>query len=394
MKKYPIFLSLLVSCILIFNLLFQLSIISIAAENKVDNLYALSAALLDGDSGRVLYEKDGFTSRPMASTTKIMTLIIALEYGNSEDIVTVSSYACKMPDVKLNIREGEQYKLNDLYYSLMLESHNDVAVAIAEHISGSTEEFSRMMNNKAKELGLNNTYFITPNGLDAKDANGVHSSSAVELAKIMKYCVMESDKKDEFIKICQTREYTFSNYNGDRSFHISNKNALLDMMDGVIAGKTGFTADAGYCYVAAVTKDGNTYIVALLACGWPNNKSYKWMDTKKLVEFGSNNYYLEEIINFNTSMKTIDIPNGTPFDIMDTYIKDSLKILISKDDRVRLEYIVPTSLSPPVYKDEIVGHINIIINDEIYDTINVYASNTSAYKDFDYYLDKILYILF
>ena len=155
-------------------------------------LYSISAALIDGDTGRVLYEKNGYEVRAMASTTKIMTLIIALEYGNRDDIVTVSSYASKMPDVQLGICEGEQYLMSDLMYSLMLESHNDCAVAIAEHVGGSVEGFANMMNDKARELGLEHTYFITPNGLDAEDDKGKHSTSATDLARIMKYTAVET----------------------------------------------------------------------------------------------------------------------------------------------------------------------------------------------------------
>ncbi len=129
-------------------------------------LHAIGAALMDADSGRVLYEKKGNEPLPMASTTKIMTCIIALEKGNLEDVVTVSKYASTMPDVQLRINEGEQYILKDLLYSLMLESHNDVAVAIAEHIGGSVQGFAKMMNDKAKEIGCKNTHFVTPNGLD------------------------------------------------------------------------------------------------------------------------------------------------------------------------------------------------------------------------------------
>ena len=136
-------------------------------EQPVLRLYSKSAVLMDASSGRVLYEKNGEEQLPMASTTKIMTLILTLERADLEDIVEVSAYAASMPEVKLHIRQGEQYRLKDLLYSLMLESHNDSAVAIAEYVGGSVGEFAAMMNHKAEEIGCNNTCFITPNGLDA-----------------------------------------------------------------------------------------------------------------------------------------------------------------------------------------------------------------------------------
>lgn len=197
---------------------------------KSNELYALSACLMDADSGRVLYDKNADEVRAMASTTKIMTLIVALEYANENDIVTVSPYAASMPDVQLNIRAGEQYRLGDLYYAMMLESFNDVAVTIAEYIgecyalnqddrTANTDikarsyddskkyvrTFAKLMNEKAKELGCENTYFITPNGLDAEDENGKHSTTAKELAVIASYAI----KNERFNDIIGTRQYSF-----------------------------------------------------------------------------------------------------------------------------------------------------------------------------------------
>lgn len=171
-----------------------------------ERLYALSAVLMDGDSGRVLYEKDGETPRANASTTKVLTCILALEKGAGDDYVTVSARAASQPDVQLNMREGEQYYLEDLLYSLMLQSHNDTAVAIAEHIGGSVEGFAEMMNKKAEEIGCTDTHFVTPNGLDAEDDGGTHHTTARDLALIMRYAI----KSPTFLKITQTREHTFS----------------------------------------------------------------------------------------------------------------------------------------------------------------------------------------
>ncbi len=187
-------------------------------------LYAQSAILMDAGSGRILYEKNSEEIRPMASTTKIMTCILALEYGNLEDFVEVSSYAASMPKVKLNMRAGERYYLKDLLYSLMLESHNDSAVAIAEHIGGSVEGFAAMMNQKAKDIGCFDTFFITPNGLDAAATTPdgetkIHSTTAADLAKIMSYCIMDSPAKEEFLNITRTPSYQFEGYRekeGDR----------------------------------------------------------------------------------------------------------------------------------------------------------------------------------
>lgn len=264
-------------------------------------LHALSATLLDGESGRVLYDKEGNTRRANASTTKIMTCILALECCAEDDIVTVSEYAASMPDVQLGMEAGEQFYLRDLLHSLMLESHNDSAVAIAEHVAGSVEAFGEKMNEKARELGCENTHFITPNGLDATDDAGFHGTTSRDLAVIMAYCAWNSPKSARFLELTETSSYTFSNLNvqadhtvsaGEKSYTCNNKNAYLLQDAECITGKTGFTSDAGYCYVCAVVSQGRKYVVALLASGWPGNKNYKWEDCRRLMSYGREYYHL------------------------------------------------------------------------------------------------------
>ncbi len=302
-------------------------------------LYAQSAVLMDAASGRVLYEKNGNEVLSMASTTKIVTCIVALENADLDETVSISAYAASMPKVKLYVKKGEQYKLGDLLYSLMLESHNDVAVAIAEHVGQSFLEqelrekdvsdftreesekavaaFADLMNEKAAQLGCENTWFITPNGLDAtetfhgKDGSEwtkKHSTTATELAILMSYCVLHSPKKETFLQITRTPSYTVTSLGGRNSF-CTNHNAFLNMMDGVLSGKTGFTNQAGYCYTGALERDGRTYVVALLACGWPNNKSYKWSDSKKLFTYGTENFVYQ---SFAEADGQIHIPKALP----------------------------------------------------------------------------------
>jgi D-alanyl-D-alanine carboxypeptidase (penicillin-binding protein 5/6) len=271
-------------------LLLLLRPVCVYADDEVLDLYSKAAVLMDADSGRVLYNKNAYEALPMASTTKIMTLILALENGNLEDTVTVSGYAASMPQVRLGMKKGEEYRLGDLLYSLMLESHNDSAVAIAEHICGSVEKFAALMNEKAVEIGCKNTYYITPNGLDAEDNGKVHSTTARDLALVMSYCIKGSVASGQFLEITRTRSYSFSDLSGNRYFSCTNHNSFLDMMDGALSGKTGFTGNAGYCYVGALENNGRTFVVALLACGWPNNKTYKWSDTKALMKYGIENF--------------------------------------------------------------------------------------------------------
>lgn len=242
------------------------------------SLYAGSAVLIDADSGRILYGKSAAEPMANASTTKILTCILAIENGGLDDMVTVSDYACSMPQVKLGFSPGDMFSLEDLLYSLMLESHNDTAVAVAEHIAGSVEAFADLMNAKVEELGCADSHFVTPNGLDGEDEGGAHHTTAYDLSLIMAYCI----QNETFLKITQTLSAEIATADGARSWTLTNHNAFLQMKDGSISGKTGFTAKAGYCYVGAYQSGRHVYTYALLACGWPNHKEYKGSMKKSL----------------------------------------------------------------------------------------------------------------
>ncbi len=398
-------------------------------EIKESTLYAQSAVLMDARTGRVLYEKNGNDVLPMASTTKIMTLLVALEEGNLEDVVTVSSYAASMPDVQLNMREGEQYYLKDLLYSLMLESHNDSAVAIAECVAGDIESFAQLMNRKAKEIGCENTTFITPNGLDATatmtgrdgtEREVLHSTTAEDLAKIMSYCITKSEHKDTFLEITQTPSYTFSDLDGKRSFSCRNHNSFLYMMDGAISGKTGFTGKAGYCYVGALERDNKTLVVALLACGWPNNKTYKWKDTTKLMEYGLENYeysYFSDASADVPKSGQIEVLGGQTQKIGDTaYAEWKVQdvaisemndanseecgiqeeknekngLLLRKDERIDLEWKISETMQAPVKAGDSVGYIRYLVGDEVYKEEKLILQTSVELIDYDWCLEKTM----
>lgn len=338
-------------------------------EITASQLYAQSAVLMDADSGRILFAKNGQEERAMASTTKIMTCILALENGDLSEEITVSAEAASQPAVRLGMREGQRFRLNDLLYSLMLESHNDSAVAVAECVGGTVEGFAAMMNRKAMELGCSDTYFITPNGLDAEDETGKHHTTAADLARIMKYCIMDSEKKDAFLEITRTESYQFSDCDGSGSYSCSNHNSFLHMMEGALSGKTGFTADAGYCYVGALRRDDRTFIVALLACGWPNNKGYKWSDTRKLMDYALENYQYRE---FGTEEKTVSVvvENGTAggfpgadgVQIGASAETEPFRVLLKSGEEIDVEYDVPESVEAPVEKGQTLGTVVYSLN--------------------------------
>ena len=373
------------------------------ADNNTElDLYAQSAVLMDADSGRILYGKNAEEIMANASTTKILTCILALEMGDMNGYVEVSAQAAKMPKVHLGMKTGQIFKLEDLLYSLMLESHNDSAVAIAEHIGGSVEGFSVLMNEKAKSIGCENTYFITPNGLDAVDGERFHSTTATDLSKIMSYCILESPKREEFLKICQRQSYQFSDYkqteNGfvqiGRSYSCSNKNAFLTMMDGVLAGKTGFTNKAGYCYVAALEDDDRVFVVSLLACGWPNNKNYKWSDSKELFRYGLDNFQYKNIVT-NVQLPTLQVRGGIPYglDEIPVYVCDNTEayeVLLCGEDKVEVKVYLPKSVQAPVDKNEKVGKMEYYLNGEVVKSCEI---RTKASVEEHSYLWSLEYVL-
>lgn len=340
---------------------------------ELQNLHALSAVLMDADSGRVLEEKEGNVMRPMASTTKIMTCILALEEGNPEDEVVVSAEAARQPAVHLGMREGQSFRLGDLLYSLMLESHNDTAVAIAEYIGGSVEGFAKKMNKKAMEIGCGHAYFITPNGLDASDKMGAHSISATDLATIMSYCVLKSPKAEQFITITRTNSYSFQDLSGTNSYSCQNHNSFLNMMEGALSGKTGFTGDAGYCYVGALKRDNRTFVVALLGCGWPNNKNYKWEDTRKLMEYAIENYTYKKIPVVQ-DFQSLAVTDGMREGIglfqpvtMTVGVEGEEKeflYLMKTGENLHAEISRKTSLTAPVQVGEKIGTLTYYLDEE------------------------------
>ena len=370
-------------------------------EEEPAELYALSAVLMDGESGRVLYEKDGERPLANASTTKVLTCIVALENSPGDDYVQVSQNAASQPEVKLGLQKGEQYYLEDLLYSLMLKSHNDTAVAIAEHCGGSVEGFARMLNRKAKQIGCKDTYFITPNGLDAEDENGKHHTTARDLALIMRYAI----KNETFLHIAQTRDYTFSEITGKRTFSVHNANAFLDMRGGVLAGKTGYTSQAGYCYVCAWEKEGKTFIVSLLGCGWPNHKTYKWSDTEKLLDFGDYNYEYETYWKEPQTGKIL-VTDGVE-DGQDIGTKIYLRgkcsvtaydrekeVLLKKGETVTCKIEIPQKVSAPVLKGEKLGRIAYYLDGKLIDFYPVYAEKSVEKISFKWYTEKVFHDFF
>ena len=422
-----------------------LQVMPLSASDENLSLYATAAVLMDADSGRVLYGKEEDAVMAMASTTKIMTCILILENTSPEEELSVSAYAASMPKVKLYIQKGERYQVRDLLYSLMLESHNDAAVALAEHVGKrylpealrekdaadyTVEEskqavaaFAALMNDKASKLGCKDTWFITPNGLDATqtftldDGTTVqkeHCTTAKELARIMSYCIRRSPCREDFLDITRASNYSF--YANGRGFSCVNHNAFLNMMDGALSGKTGFTNKAGYCYVGALERDGRTFVVALLACGWPNNKTYKWSDTRTLMQYGIDNFFyksfLEEGIAFDESrLKSLPVQGGQTDVLGDVAYarleiagrlesengssgRDSLGLrqglLLGPDEKIQVVYSAKDELTAPVEQGTVVGTIDYCVEGIVYRRENVVTAEPVEAIDPQWCLGQIL----
>lgn len=393
-------------------------------------LYAQAAVLLDADSGRVLYGKNEETPLAMASTTKIMTCILVLEHAKVEETVSVSAYAASMPKVKLYVKKGEHYTVRELLFSLMLESHNDAAAALAEYIGGkllgeqkeasehTTEEskaalhrFAQAMNEKAEAIGCEDTWFITPNGLDATETLTLsdgstlekeHHTTAKDLARILRYCIRESSQRDLFREITRTPDYCFTE-NG-RSYQCHNHNAFLQMMDGAFTGKTGFTNKAGYCYVGALERDGKCMIVALLACGWPNHKTYKWSDSRALLEYGLENYsyrkFEEEAFpDRGKLLLPIPVTNAQndrlwqeiPVTVrMDPEAEGREGMLMRAGEQTQILYRKEKTLTAPVTEGQTVGEICYLVDGEIWRRERLMAGETVEAVDPSWCVRQIL----
>lgn len=402
------------------------------SEREALQLYAQSAVLLDADSGRVLYEKNGFTPMAMASTTKIMTCIVVLENGDLNDKAQVSAYAASMPKVKLYVKKGEEYSVRSLMFSLMLESHNDSAVVLAEYIGSrylqeelldkpvseyTTEEskkavkaFAGLMNQKAAEIGCAGTWFITPNGLDAEETvqnesgewvKREHSTTAEDLAKIMAYCVKRSPGRDVFREITAAESYSF--YENGRNFTCVNHNAFLNMMDGAFSGKTGFTNKAGYCYVGALEDEGRTFVVALLACGWPNNKTYKWKDASVLMRYGLEHFRYREIGGEDTAfdeelLKPVKVEGGRTKRFGDTAAvglklvrhKEAVKLLMREDEEIEVRYQWNIRLEAPVTAGTKVGSVTYNVNGRTYLEEDIVTAGNVERVDLGWYIEELL----
>lgn len=348
--------------------------------------YATSYAVIDADTGRLLDGKDAMLPVPNASTTKILTCIVALENGTLTDVIVPSENACNQPKVRLGLNATDSYQFIDLVYCMMLESYNDCAVAIAEQVAGNVDAFCELMNQKAKELGCEDTCFLTPNGLDKTVGDNTHHTTAYDLCLLMKYCCFDSPKKDQFLEICQTKSYEFMSALGNH-YTVTNKNPLLNNYEDMLSGKTGYTAKAGYCYVSAFeTKESKRFCVALLGCGWPNHKNYRIEDTNTIYRYISDNYQKSDTLEYVPKLENEkcfgcflpeeneNLEFSRSCSVPLTYLKEAMpKVLAAKEDCIKVEEcrFSADSKENILKNNRSVGVLKCYLNDEFIDAIPI-----------------------
>lgn len=260
-----------------------------------------------------------------------------------------------------------------------------------------------MMNQKARDIGCFDTYFITPNGLDAvvNDTGKIHSTTAADLAKIMAYCVTDSPAKDQFLEITRTLGYDFTDAEGKRSFHCNNHNAFLGMMKEALSGKTGFTNNAGYCYVGAIESEGRIFTVALLACGWPNNRTYKWSDMKRLAAYGMERYHYRDIYE-TREFEDIHVINGIDRDTKKPYAQayvpvkvddrgeSDLSYLLCETDQIEVKTQVAKSPQAPVAENTEIGTVCYYLNGDLIRRYPVITTEGVEERTYQYILTYLL----
>ena len=379
---------------IVFILLVSFTIPVFADNSEVEELElnARIALIYDRASGRVLYEKNGDKQTPMASTTKIMTAIVVLENTNLKDIVTIDSKSASIGGSRLGLKKDDKITINDLLYGLMLRSGNDAASALAIYVGGSIQNFADMMNNKAEELGLTNSHFVVPHGLD----NEGHYTTAHELAKITDYAL----KNETFKKIVSTSNTTIS-INGNLK-QINNTNKLLNSVSGVYGVKTGFTNGAGRCLVTAWEKNDMDIITVIIGADTNNLRT---TDTKKLIEYVEKNYELvniKEIIEAEFE-KWKKINTGRIF--VEKGSKNSVELLleemnfenmiINKTDinKIDIKTDILYSLKSTINQNEIIGTLEVLVDGENISTLEIYNKEEIRKKEIRDYLTEFMVLI-
>ncbi|OPA81398.1 D-alanyl-D-alanine carboxypeptidase [Paenibacillus selenitireducens] len=332
---------------------------TLAEPAKSVRTNAAAAALIDVTSGRILYSAHGDEQMRIASLTKIMTAIVAIEHGRLSDKVTVSKRAFAKEGSSIYLKLGEEMSLEDMLYGLMLRSGNDAATAIAEHIGGSEEGFVLMMNQKAEMLGLHDSHFMNPHGLDAEG----HYSSANDLAKLTAYAL----KNPIFRDIVKTKVKKAPNPNEKWDYSWLNKNKMLQMYDGADGVKTGYTKKALRCLVSSATRNGQQIVAVTL------NDGSDWVDHQHLLDYGFQNYPLKDVMHKGQVIENYPFQLGKNF---------SYPFAEGEEEQLRTKVVITTQNSRE-YKLGERGKLYVMLGERQLGVIPLYEKESSLLQTRD-----------
>lgn len=353
------------------------------------NLNSRAAIIYDRNSKEVIYGKEENTKRKMASTTKIMTCMVVLEKGELTDTVIVSKKAAGTGGSRVGLKTGDKVSVQDLLYGLMLCSGNDAAVALAEHVGGSVEGFADLMNEKARQLNLSNTHFVTPHGLD----NEEHYTTAYELAIMADNAL----KNNTFSSIVGTKNITI-NING-KPRNLSNTNELLGSMAGVYGVKTGFTNGANRCLVTSCKRENLDIITVVLGA---DTKKFRTQDSSKLINYAMNNYkeinmenkIQEEFQRWKTENQdkiyiNKGMKNTTEYKLEEK-INNYITIKNTQENDVKIEINTLNYYEAPLQEGTTIGVLTVKVSGQVKLIKNIQAAQTVKKKNMLNYMNELI----
>lgn len=336
---------------------FAAIIFTLPCSAEPEGITADSAIVINADTGEILYEKNAYEERAMASTTKIMTTLLTLEEGQLDKRFVVDSMAIRVEGTSMGLQEGDIVTRRALCYGMLLPSGNDAANAAAVSVSGTIDDFADKMNRKAAEIGMENTHFVTPSGLDADG----HYSTAYDMALLTRYAL----KNEEFRKICSVSSASLEYGNPPYKRTLYNSNKLLYLYDDCIGVKTGFTDNARRCLVSAAEKDGMMIIAVTL------NAPDDWNDHEKMLDYGFSQLTPVEI---QPDAFTLDIFGGEAETIRIIPERtETIGVLKNSTDNINIEYYLPSFLYADIEKGEKVGVAKIYKDNSEISTIPLVA---------------------
>lgn len=339
---------------------------------------AKSAIMIDASSGTILYSKNKDEKLGMASTTKIMTGIIAIEKGKLSDVYTASPTGEWVEGSSIYLNPGEKITLEALLYGLLLKSGNDAALAIAIHIAGSEKAFVNMMNEKAAELGLTNTHFANPHGLYAED----HYTSAYDLARLACYAM----KNPVFAEIVNTVQYKEEPIEEREGRVINNANKLVSMYNEAIGVKPGYTPETGRTLVGAAEKNGVRVITVTLDC------SDDWQEHKKMFDFAFNNFEKKVILKKGESVGTYRVKNGN-YNEVGVVLTEDISMLVKKDSQPKYEILMePEQLTAPIMEGQKVGDAKFLFDGGAVQEVSLITNSNVPVREKNFF--KVIWQLF